>query len=133
MDNVPLEQLNLATFSEQLNTKFRIQLDPATRVELELTEAKPEKGQGQGQGQAASPGSGPSTSFESFSLVFNGPGDRLLPQRIYPFEHDAIGRFDLFIVPVGQSAGCFQYQAVFMRQTKPAGSSPSHHPPSTAS
>jgi hypothetical protein len=52
---------------------------------------------------------------ESFMLLFHGPSDRMLPQGTYAFTHDELGRFDLFIVPIGQAPGVFQYQAVFNR------------------
>jgi hypothetical protein len=38
-----------------------------------------------------------------------------LPQQIHAFAHDRIGRFELFIVPIGQKPGIIQYQAVFSR------------------
>jgi hypothetical protein len=39
----------------------------------------------------------------------------MLPQGTYAFAHDDLGEFDLFIVPIGQAPGVFQYQAVFNR------------------
>jgi hypothetical protein len=39
---------------------------------------------------------------------------------MYTFEHDRIGRFELFVVPIGRKPGLFQYQAVFNRLIKPA-------------
>ncbi len=48
-----------------------------------------------------------------FSIVFRGPGDILLPQAIYRVEHDQIGTFDLFIVPIGRDTAGLRYEAVF--------------------
>src|SRR5437667_11819046 len=93
MKSVPLENLILADFSPLLNAPFRVYLDPATMVEFKLVEALPAGGGGQ---------PGPGARSENFSIVFSGPGDRLLPQGNYAFEHDQIGRFVLFIVPIGK-------------------------------
>lgn len=49
--------------------------------------------------------------FESFALRFFGTGEELT-QDTYQLENDAAGRFDLFLVPSGQS----QYVAVINRQ-----------------
>ena len=48
-----------------------------------------------------------------FSLLFLGPPSFVLPQAIYRFEHDAIGTFEMFIVPIGQSAEGVSYEAIF--------------------
>ncbi len=48
-----------------------------------------------------------------FTLVFQGPAEPLLPQRIYRLEHDSIGAFEIFIVPIGQDAAGTTYEAVF--------------------
>ena len=47
--------------------------------------------------------------------LFNATARPVLAQQIYPFEHDRLGRFDLFIVPVGQDAQGLAYEAVFNR------------------
>lgn len=111
MNTLPLDQLTLETFAPQLQTKFRVHLNAVTIVELELAEAN---------GINSSAPVKPTVPFqESFSLIFSGPKNGLLPQNIYSFEHEVLGRFDLFIVPVGQAAGSIQYQAVFNRLIKP--------------
>lgn len=94
-------------------TKFGILLDERNRIELELVEVLALR---PGGGKPASSAGKP----EGFSLTFHGPGDRLLQQRTYMFEHEKIGRFDLFIVPLGREGGAFQYQAIFNRFPKPA-------------
>ena len=51
---------------------------------------------------------------EGFSLGFLGPaGDVYLPQATWPLEHPALGRHDVFLVPLGPVEGRMQYQAVF--------------------
>lgn len=53
---------------------------------------------------------------ESFSLCFRGDATRRLGQNTYSFDHSRIGRFEMFIVPIGREdqSGCF-YEAVFNR------------------
>jgi uncharacterized protein DUF6916 len=109
MKRVSLEELTFAKFSDLLNATFRVHLDQSNVVQFKLVAATPQKP------RAAGAGSEP----ESFSLVFTGPADRLLPQQIYPFEHDQIGSFDLFIVPIGKDVKGFRYEAVFNRVSKP--------------
>jgi len=76
-----------STFAEHLNSTFRLRHGPAT-TELELAEVS----------------DGSTARHVSFSLLFRGPQQPLFPQQIYPFEHDRLGRFDLFIVPVKRDA-----------------------------
>jgi hypothetical protein len=90
-----------ATFAENLRSTFRIQHE-ATVTDLELV--------------AVSDGSTPRQV--SFSLVFRGPHQPLFPQRIYPFEHDRLGRFDLFIVPIRRDQNGLYYEAVVNRVTE---------------
>jgi hypothetical protein len=74
---------------------FGLRLEDGRRLELELVEAT-----GVGEGRP-------------FSIVFRGPTDPPLPQRIYRFEHEAIGTFELFIVPIAADAQGVRYEAVF--------------------
>lgn len=50
---------------------------------------------------------------EPFSLLFEGPPDPFLPQRMYSLDHAQLGRFELFLVPVGQHGTNFRYEAIF--------------------
>lgn len=54
------------------------------------------------------------TGWESFSLIFAGP-DESLPQGTYSVTHDALGSFDLFLVPVLVEGAGVRYEAVFNR------------------
>ena len=89
-----------ATFAEHRNSTFRLRQEVAT-TELELVEIV----------------DGSTLRQVSFSLLFRGPHQPLLRQQIYPFEHDRLGRFDLFIVPVKRDAHGLYYEAVFNRVT----------------
>ena len=96
-----LENLHLESFSEQLNSKFSVKRETGPATELQLIEAG-------NVGQAA-PG------HEQFSLVFRGSLDSFLEQAIYSFEHDKIGAFEMFIVPVRRDQEGFLYQAIINR------------------
>src|SRR5690242_528269 len=87
-------------FSKNANTKFHVALDENTEVELELigvSELKMHPRQ------------------EEFSLEFRGPLNSFLGQGVRNFEHDQMGNFELFIVPVQQDTQGFYYEAVFNR------------------
>jgi hypothetical protein len=87
-----------STFAEHLNSTFRLHHQPAT-TELELLEVS----------------DGSAHGHVNFTLLFRGPLQPLLPQQIYPVEHDRLGRFDLFIVPVKRDTQGLYYEAVFNR------------------
>ena len=87
-------------FTQQANTKFQVQVDENTAVELELTEVSELKIYPQ---------------QEEFAILFRGPLHTFLDQGIRAFSHDQMGQFELFIVPVRQDAQGFYYQAVFNR------------------
>jgi hypothetical protein len=56
---------------------------------------------------------GPSGKRQPFSLVFIGVPGVVFPQRMYPFDHAALGRLSIFIVPIGADAEGTQYEAIF--------------------
>ncbi len=62
--------------------------------------------------------------YTGVSLIFHGPADKFLPQKTYTLSCDALGEFDVFLVPVGElrekrdgrrERTGFIYQAVFTR------------------
>ena len=57
--------------------------------------------------------------WETFSLLFATP-DSALPQATYAVEHDRLGSFLLFLVPVLDDAGEQRYEAVFNRRSTTA-------------
>jgi hypothetical protein len=107
MNTVPLEQLSFESFAGLVKTKFCVWVDDQDSLDLELCEITPRR--------VSSTGGSRSLTYESFALEFIGPADRLLPQRIYWFESAPIGRFELFIVPVGCDQNGARYQAAFNR------------------
>jgi hypothetical protein len=106
-----LEDFTYATFAGHLGDLFRLHAGPADVVALELVQATDLGSRSDAAGGAEGvPGQG-----ERFAITFQGPHDRPLPQGTYQLEHDQIGSFPLFIVPVGAASGGIQYEAVFNR------------------
>jgi hypothetical protein len=100
---IVVEKLNLASFAEHLNTKFRIRVDDSNVIEAELIVAEDV---------------GSTPRQERFSLVFRGPLELFLPQQTYQIEHDKMGPLKLFLVPIGKEEDGFRYEAVFNRLHK---------------
>jgi hypothetical protein len=48
-----------------------------------------------------------------FRLVFRGPADPVLEQRIYRLRHKALGTLEIFIVPIGRGEYGTEYEAIF--------------------
>jgi len=96
------EKLTEETFAKYLNTKFRVNLDLPQPVELELVEVKGYQNKAEEQG-----------GMERFSAFFSGPSDIQLTQRTYSLEHEQLGEFDLFLVPIRHGGGDLRYEAVF--------------------
>ncbi len=111
MKTARLEQLGFEALARLVKTKFRVWVGAGDALELELYEATPPRTTPTGGGKEA--------VYESFSLLFLGPADRLLPQRIYTFECEPLGRFDLFIVPIGRDQNGVRYEAAFNRLVRP--------------
>ena len=72
-----------------------IRFEPGQATETELVEA------------AATGQPGPGRT--PFSLVFRAPAGSLYPQAIYAVEHDELGSFEIFLVPIAEDL----YEAVF--------------------
>jgi hypothetical protein len=98
-----VEQFRLRSFTELLHTKFRIHVEPSQTIEVELVEVTDH---------------GKIPAWEQFSILFQGPREPLLPQHIYQMEHETMGSFDLFLVPIGRDEKGTTYEAVFNREVK---------------
>ncbi|MGI8685234.1 MAG: DUF6916 family protein [Acidimicrobiales bacterium] len=92
------DAFTLATFSGRVGETFTVQVDDNTSFDIELAEVSALG--------AARPG-----AREPFSLVFLGPVHA--PQATYRMTNNDLGRFDIFIVPLGPEAGRMRYEAVF--------------------
>ena len=98
-------QMRAATFSPHVNTGFRMRMEPNRVVEMMLTAVSENRS---------------SPQLESFTLSFLAPPDAPVSQGSYAVAHDALGEFELFVVPVGRNPHGVEYEAVFnrLRQTQ---------------
>ena len=93
-----LGALTLETFEPHVGDAFTIRAQPAD-VELVLE-------------SATTLGSRPG-GRDPFTLVFRGPPEPALSQRIYRLEHAPLGELEIFVVPVGRDAAGMSYEAIF--------------------
>jgi hypothetical protein len=101
-------ELSAKAFAEHLHTRFEIQLNGREAAPVELVDVAERHD---------------SPKLEQFSVVFFSGDGRPLPQAIYQLEHPALGRIELFLVPIGPRDGKgMEYQAVFNRFRKDGGS-----------
>jgi len=94
------DSLTHEVFTQHANTKFQVQVDENTDVEVELIHVSELKVYPQ---------------QEEFSIVFHGPLDPFLGQGVRSFKHDRMGQFELFVVPIKQDEQGFHYEAIFNR------------------
>jgi hypothetical protein len=94
-------ELTEAEFSKHVNTKFSVTHE-GEAIELQLEQVK---------GYLPNPGD--HKGMERFSLFFRGPAKPMLTQSIFSLTHDAMGDFELFLVPIQADAESSRYEAVF--------------------
>ncbi len=96
--------LTKAAFASQLNTQFLI-TESNRKVALKLVEV--------GELNSNKPAS---EGKESFSLVFRGTHATPLGQETYRIEHERLGKFSFFIVPIlSKNQPALYYEAVINR------------------
>ena len=100
----PVTVIDLATveqsfFAPHIDTAFVVSGEGAPTLTLTAVEAGPG---GLGPGHRA-----------PFSLLFSGPRQSMLWQGIHTLEHPALGRLDLFLVPIEPDVHGARYEAVF--------------------
>ena len=101
-------------FANCLNTTFLIRLDDSTTIEALLIDVSE---------HLLSP------KQERFAIVFRGPNEVPLGQGTRRFEHEQMGEFDLFLVPISRDEQGIRYEACFNRLVE---SKPQFHPPPAA-
>jgi hypothetical protein len=94
--------LTVSHFRPHVGSRFRLQADDVLDVGLLEVDDLGGRSGGSPEGPRA-----------PFSLVFLGPRDPVLPQRIYRLEHEELGTLDLFLVPIGRDDAGVRYEAVF--------------------
>jgi hypothetical protein len=88
-------------FSPHLESVFAVDLGESTAT-LTLTEAEK---------QPVHPF--PGMVREPFSLIFHSDTQDVLPQQMYALSHPAMGRVEIFLVPIGRDAAGVSYQAIY--------------------
>jgi hypothetical protein len=97
-----LAQLTAESFEPHVGSSFWVEFPTGGKVELRLTRVAKVM-----ESEAAR------LDRHPFSLFFIGPKSYLLQQQTYHITHEQLGALDIFIVPVGQDAQTYQYEAVF--------------------
>ncbi len=95
-----MDHLTHQAFLERLDDEFRLHTEGMEPVVLRLIKVGDLK---------------TTQRQEIFSIVFRGPSDVVLPQHIYCLKHEAMGVFDLFLVPIEKNKEGVFYEAVFNR------------------
>lgn len=98
------ETLTHEAFARHLKTKFQVQLEAGNSAELQLIEVSELKVY---------------ERQEEFWLHFLGPNEFFLGQGTRLMQHDEMGQFDLFLVPIKQDDQGYYYEAVFNRILQP--------------
>ena len=98
-----LEDLTRDVLAENMNTTFRAQHEMLGTFNWDLIAVSELKS---------------SPRQQAFSILFRGPLDPIFGQGLYRLEHDRLGAFDLFIVPIGREPDGMRYEAVFNRLVK---------------
>jgi hypothetical protein len=96
-----LELLTFESFAPHLNSTFTLELGEST-ADLTLTQIIK---------QPLRPYAG--MMREPFSLYFRSVSQAVLPQGTYAFVHDAMGRLEISMAPVGREAQGIVYEAAF--------------------
>jgi hypothetical protein len=100
-----LESFTIETFAGRIGERFQISAEPG-ELAAELVDATALTSM---SGQPLeTPG-----KRRAFSLVFLGPQEPILPQGIYGFEHQELGAFEIFVVPIDRDESGVRYEAVF--------------------
>ncbi len=100
-----LDEVTVSVFQACLGNAFRIYEGSGGTVDTTLITATSHGSRHAGDGSSA--------QRDAFSIVFRGPATPVLPQRIYTLEHAKLGRFDVFLVPIGPDAEGMCYEAIF--------------------
>jgi hypothetical protein len=111
---VSLAEVSFGTFAPLINSGFVLREATGAAQALQLVEVDPLAPTPDSAYSAEEPSA--RTFSQMFSLFFAGDATRPLPQDTYVFEHAHLGRFEMFIVPVGceDRSHCY-YEAVFNR------------------
>lgn len=97
-----LDQLTAESFEPHVGSSFWAEFPSGGKVELRLMRVARVM-----ESEAAR------LPRHPFSLFFIGPKSYMLQQQTYHLTHEGMEPMDIFIVPVGQDAQAYHYEAVF--------------------
>ena len=97
-----MDGLTVEAFQPRVGNRFRICPSPDSAVDAELVEVRSLGG-----------GARVANRRAPFALLFRTTLGAPMPQRIYQVEHDAMGAYEIFLVPVGKDATGVLYEAIF--------------------
>lgn len=105
-------QISYPAFVRQVNTIFEVHSSSGRVVKLKLLKATLAPPTLWVPGRRAMGDAG----NEKFSLIFSGPKEAVLTSAIHWFEHDELGRFELYIGQIGtKDRDRVRYESVFNR------------------
>jgi len=99
-----LDKLTHEDFVPLLGTHFELKLEGSDSISLDLVQLK------ELTEHVRPPGTGDRVPF---SVVFRGPLEVQLPQRMYDVAHSDLGTLSVFFVPIGETPEGYLYEAVF--------------------
>ena len=105
--NLSAAELTQTRFAALLGTTFKVGLTRGHAASIRLAEVRP-----------IMPVGVPMVSGEGFSLHFSGSDSQRFGQDTYQMTHPTLGKFEVFLVPVGPAGVDQQYEAVFNRLWK---------------
>jgi hypothetical protein len=100
-------ELNQASFARVVGTTFRVSVAANRAVVIRLLSVRPLAAVGRTK-----------PTGEGFSLLFSGSRAEVFGQDNYPIGHPTLGKFELFLVPVGPAGPDQRYEAIFNRLWK---------------
>ncbi len=95
-----LEKLTRTLLLEHLNSKFQMFVDAETAVEIELLEVEQRRS---------------TPRQEQFAIVFRAPASVPAQQGLYRIKHDALGEFEILLVPFKRDNDSVYFEAYFNR------------------
>ncbi|MCA1567464.1 MAG: hypothetical protein LC803_17805 [Acidobacteria bacterium] len=112
----PLFHFTRTTFEPYMGSEFRVTVGPYKTVNLRLVKVEDQRPQARQQKGM------PRTEGECFLLLFQASGKLSDLQQTYVLQHEALGKFSLFLVDAGEKANATYYSAV-INHTRPGGAS----------
>lgn len=116
----PLFHFTRATFEPYLQSDFRVTVGPYKVVKLTLVKVEDQRPRPGQKGVSRTEG-------ECFSLLFKASGELSTLQQTYVLQHEALGKFSLFLVDAGEKEKDRHYLAI-INHTQPSDGPASDDP-----